>query len=108
MEGFPHLLFHKQWEIKEKVQYQLGECDALVRSITNTPLRPKDRQQLMSMSFIKGAQATTAIEGNTLSQEEIERIYEGQALSPSREYLQIEVQNVLDAFNYLRRDSNTK
>jgi len=101
MEGFPHLRFQKHWEIREKVQYQLGECDALVRSITNTPLRPKDREELMSMSFIKGAQATTAIEGNTLSQEEIELIYEGQDLPPSREYLQIEVQNVLDAFNYL-------
>ena len=51
---------------------------------------------------MKGAQATTAIEGNTLSPEEVERIYRGQAsLPPSRKYLETEVSNVLNAFNWL-------
>lgn len=105
MEGFPHLCFHQHWEITDTVQYQLGECHALVEAIARTPLRPKARQSLMSMSFIKGAQATAAIEGNTLTQEEVERIYEGKEnLPPSREYLQIEVKNVLDAFNYLHEE----
>lgn len=104
MDNFPHLLFRRQWDITPQVQYQLGECDALVRAIADTPLRPKDRQELMTLSLIKGAQATTAIEGNTLTQEEVERIYEGENLPRSREYLQIEVENVLDAFNYLRRE----
>ncbi len=104
MKGFPHLRFQRHWELTEKSLYQLGECDAMVRSISITPLRPKERKSLMSMSFIKGAQATTAIEGNTLSQEEVERIFEGEELPPSREYLQIEVQNVLEAFNYLHKE----
>ena len=104
MEGYPHLRFQRHWELTTKTFYQLGECDAIVRSISNTPLRPKERNRMMSMSFIKGAQATTAIEGNTLSQEEVERIFEGEELPPSREYLQIEVQNVLDAFNYLHNE----
>ncbi len=104
MEGFPHLCFQRHWELSQKTLYQLGECDAMVRSISNTPLRPKERKSLMSISFIKGAQATTAIEGNTLSQEEVERIFEGGELPPSREYLQIEVQNVLYAFNFLQRE----
>lgn len=49
----------------------------------------------------KGAQSTTAIEGNTLTDEEIAKIAEGQKLAPSKEYQQIEVQNILEALNQL-------
>jgi Fic family protein len=101
MENYPHILFKKHWEILPAVQYQLGECDAINKAIANSLLRPKDRGRLMLLSLIKGAQATTAIEGNTLSQEEIERIFEGNKLPASREYQQIEVENVKDAFNYI-------
>lgn len=101
MEGYPHLIFRRHWEISTKVQYQLGECEAMSRIIANSPLRPKDRDTLLQLSLIKGAQATTAIEGNTLTQEEIERIYEGDRLPVSRQYQQIEVTNVIEAFNHL-------
>jgi Fic family protein len=81
--------------------YQLGECDALVQSISNIPLKPEYRRRLLEVSLIKGAQATTAIEGNTLSEEEIVKIQEGWKLPESREYQEIEVRNVLEAFNTL-------
>ncbi|MFN8277435.1 MAG: Fic family protein [Chitinophagales bacterium] len=50
---------------------------------------------------MKGAQATTAIEGNTLSDEEIQKIMDNQKLPPSKEYQEIEVKNILNAFNEL-------
>jgi len=49
--------------------------------------------------LIKGAQATTAIEGNTLTYEQIREIQKGKKISPSKEYLQIEVQNIITALN---------
>lgn len=98
---YQHISFRRNWELTPPTIYMLGECDALVRTIAQTPLRPQERKRLLQVSFIKGAQATTAIEGNTLSQEEIERVYEGENLPPSREYLQKEVSNVIEAFNVL-------
>jgi Fic family protein len=82
----------------------LGECDAYVRALTDIPLKPEYRDKLLRVSLIKGAQATTAIEGNTLSQEEIEKLDEGWKLPPSKEYLEIEVKNILAAFNELLKE----
>ena len=50
---------------------------------------------------MKGAQATTAIEGNTLSDEEVKKIMNNQKLPPSKAYQEIEVKNILEAFNEL-------
>lgn len=101
MEMYQHISFTRNWELTLPIAKLLGECEAMVQVIANTPLRPQDRKKLLQVSLIKGAQATTAIEGNTLSQEEIERVFEGENLPPSREYLQKEVTNVIDAFNSL-------
>jgi len=101
MDGYRHMLFRRGWELTEASSYMLGECDALVRALTDIPLKPENRQRLLSLSLIKGAQATTAIEGNTLSEDEIIKIQEGWSLPPSKEYLQIEVNNILEAFNTL-------
>lgn len=101
MKDYDHISFRKQWEINEDSAYILGECHALVHALTDIPLQPEDRQKLLGVSLRKGAQATTAIEGNTLSEKEIEKIQEGWRLPPSKEYLQTEVNNILEAFNSL-------
>ncbi|MGB5216796.1 MAG: Fic family protein [Smithella sp.] len=77
----------------------LGQCEAIIRIISEAPLEPETRRKLLQVSMRKGAQATTAIEGNTLSEEEIIKIDEGGKLPPSKEYLQTEVQNVISALN---------
>ncbi len=101
MKDYGHISFRKQWEITEESAYMLGECHALVHALTDIPLQPEDRKKLLGVSLRKGAQATTAIEGNTLSEKEIEKIQEGWRLPPSKEYLQTEVNNILEAFNSL-------
>ena len=101
MKDYEHISFQKQWKISEESAYMLGECHAFVQALRLSPLQPGDRQELLSVSLRKGAQATTAIEGNTLSEKEIERLQEGWSLPPSKEYLEIEVKNILEAFNTL-------
>lgn len=108
MDGYDHISFRQQWEITLESAYMLGECHALVHALTDIPLQPEYRQRLLSVSLRKGAQATTAIEGNTLSEEEIEKIQEGWTPPPSKEYLQIEVKNILEAFNTLLREIVTE
>lgn len=101
MEKYKHISFRREWNIDTDCAYMLGECEAYVKALTDIPLKPEDRNKLLRVSLIKGAQATTAIEGNTLSQEEIEKLDEGWRLPPSKEYLEIEVKNILEAFNTL-------
>jgi Fic family protein len=79
----------------------LGQCEAYIKVINNTPILPQHYHELMQVALIRGAQATTAIEGNTLSVDEIRQVMEGHKLPPSREYQEIEVRNILTAFNEL-------
>lgn len=104
MDSHKHISFRNEWEIDKDCAYMLGECDAYVKALTDIPLKPEYRDKLLRVSLIKGAQATTAIEGNTLSQEEIEKLDEGWKLPPSKEYLEIEVKNILAAFNELLKE----
>jgi len=99
---YQHISFEKNWQVTEKTIFMLGQCEAIIRIISSAPLEPVYRQQLLKVSLRKGAQATTAIEGNTLSEEEIIKIDEGGVLPPSKEYLQTEVQNVITALNQIR------
>lgn len=103
-ERYPHLRFRRHWEIGPDVHYQLGQCDAIIRAIRETPLTPRYREKLCLVALIKGAQATTAIEGNTLTVAEVEQVAAGASLPPSKEYQQREVRNVLDAMNGIVRD----
>lgn len=98
---YPHILFKKQWNLSEKSLHYLGQCEAYVQAINNTPILPHHYQQLMNVALLKGAQATTAIEGNTLSDDEVKKIMNKEKLPPSKEYQEIEVKNILEAFNLL-------
>ena len=95
---YPHLLFRKQWELTNKTLILLGQCEAYVKAINNTPIMPHYYKKLMRVSLIKGAQSTTAIEGNTLSDKEINDIMNGQKLPPSKEYQEIEVKKHSECF----------
>jgi Fic family protein len=94
--------------VTEKAVYELGQCDAIIQAISNTPLLPEYHQELLRVSLSKGAQATTAIEGNTLTEEEVKAVAAGASLPPSKEYQEIEVRNILEAFNSLLGDVATE
>ncbi len=101
---YPNLLFKKQWTLSDKILLYLGQCEAFVKAIVNTPILPHHYKQLMHVALMKGAQATTAIEGNTLTDEEIEKIMADEKLPPSKAYQETEVKNILDAFNDILND----
>ncbi len=101
---YPHLLFREHWELTNRDYFVLGQCEALIQSIKKTPIQPEYYQKLMGVSLIKGAQATTAIEGNTLTYEEIEKVNQGGKLPPSKEYQEREVNNILEAFYELFKE----
>lgn len=104
IERYPHIQFRKHWTLSEAVLYQLGQCDAIISGICEMPLRPDYHQRLLTISLIKGARATTAIEGNTLTDDEVRRVAEGQALPPSKDYQRVEVANILAAMNALLKE----
>lgn len=108
MQDYPHITFQKNWRLDEETIFMLGQCESIIQAISSAPVKPEYRKQLLAVSLRKGARATTAIEGNTLSEEEVARIDEGENLPPSKEYLQIEVKNVIDALNQIRTEVITE
>jgi len=78
----------------------LGEASSKCEHIAGVPLAPAIAQRVHSLYLAKGASATTAIEGNTLSEEEAEQVIQGTLkLPPSQQYLAQELENIVEAVN---------
>lgn len=84
---------------------QLGEIISKAKHVANAPIDPAHARRMYDIFLAKGAAATTAIEGNTLSEEDVLRQIEGNLELPSsQEYLQVETQNIVDACNQFVAD----
>jgi Fic family protein len=82
----------------------LGEAQSKAQHVAGVPLLPAIQHSFFQMFLAKGVLATTAIEGNTLTEEEVRLHLEGKLkLPPSKEYLKQEIQNVIDACNSIGR-----
>jgi len=80
----------------------LGEAQSKCEHIAGVPLRPSTNQQLHQVFLAKGILATTAIEGNTLTEQQVRDRIEGKLqLPPSQEYLGQEIDNILEACNLI-------
>ena len=78
----------------------LGEIASKIEHLSGAALRPDVAVELNKIYLTKGARATTAIEGNTLSEEQVKLAVEGKLdLPASQRYLQVEVENILDLCN---------
>jgi Fic family protein len=78
----------------------LGEAVSKAEHIAGVPLDPASSKQLHAVYLAKGVLATTAIEGNTLTEEEVREHLEGRLqLPPSRKYLTQEIDNIVAACN---------
>ena len=76
----------------------LGEASSKCEHIAGAPLRPSVAESLHRLYLAKGALATTAIEGNTLTEKEVLEHLEGKlSLPPSKEYLGQEIDNIIAA-----------
>ncbi len=82
----------------------VGEARSKCRHLAFTPLKPDIAAQLHILYLAKGVHATTAIEGNTLSEDQVREIVTGRLdLPPSQEYLQRETENIADACTEIAR-----
>lgn len=79
-----------------------GEARSKCDHLAGAPLKPAVAAQLYLVTLVKGAMATTAIEGNTLTEDQVRGILEGSYQAPpSRQYQEQEVRNVLEALQQL-------
>lgn len=82
-----------------KLWLLLGEAASKCDHIAGVPLRPATAEALHQLYLAKGAAATTAIEGNSLTEEQVREHLAGKLrLPPSKEYLAQEIDNIVAAF----------
>lgn len=78
----------------------LGEIRSKCIHLSGVPLMPETAKRLHNIYLAKGIHATTAIEGNTLSEAQVQDIIEKKIDVPqSQKYLQVEVDNILEISN---------
>jgi Fic family protein len=78
----------------------LGEARSKVQHLGESLLAPETGERLREVYLAKGVHATTAIEGNTLSEEEVAEHLAGRLKLPaSQEYRTREIDNIVGAYN---------
>lgn len=83
----------------------LGESYSKCQHLVGTPLQPRIAMDLAGVYMRRGALASAAIEGNTLSEDEVNEIFVNKkSLPESQQYLEQEVRNVLDALTQVREE----
>jgi len=103
----PWINFHFNMnELGHSIWLLLGEAKSKCDHVKGAPLLPETIEKMFNIYLAKGALATTAIEGNTLTEEEVERRIKGQLELPlSKEYLGIEIDNIVQAYNEIGKRS---
>ena len=82
----------------------LGQAVAGSRQVAGAALPPPQAAEMYRLYLSRGARATTAIEGNTLSEAQVRARLDGQLDLPlSQEYLGREVGNILEACERIRQ-----
>lgn len=88
-----------------KLWMLLGQVQAMCENISGVPLLPSVAEMLNQVYLAKGIFATTSIEGNTLTEEQVKKRLSGELkLPPSKQYLGTEIDNVLSACNRIIKD----
>ncbi len=97
----PWLTFHADLRgLPPRLWLLIGEAASKCEHVAGVPLKPEVAERLNTVYLSKGVRGTTAIEGNTLSEEDVRRIIEGASSLPrSRDYLELEVRNILASYN---------
>jgi Fic family protein len=87
-------------EASPRLWIMLGECQSKCEHIARVPLRPETAEELYKVFLAKGVNATTAIEGNSLTEEQVREHLEGKLrLPPSQAYQQQEIDNIIQCCN---------
>ncbi|MEM7533040.1 MAG: Fic family protein [Chloroflexota bacterium] len=105
-ETHPWLTFQVDLrKVNFNLWFLLGAVQAKCEQVAGVPLLPDVADELHRIFLAKGALATTAIEGNTLSEPEAYQLLKGELnLPPSKSYLGQEIENVIAACNLIADD----
>jgi Fic family protein len=96
----PWIRFQMALDLPREFWRLLGESQSKCDHLAAVPLRDDIARDLYTLYLAKGALATAAIEGNTLTEEDAIAEVRGELqVSPSREYQRQELQNIIDACN---------
>lgn len=88
--------------IDYKLWLRLGEAQSKCEHLAGVPLDPELKEEVYSLYLAKGVHATTAIEGNTLTEKQVQQRIKGELeLPPSQEYLGKEIDNVVKSCNQI-------
>ncbi len=83
---------------------RIGEAQSKCQHISGVPLSPVIAKKFQTIYLSKGVHATTSIEGNTLSVQQVRQLVEGKLdLPKSQAYLATEVRNVTDICHEIAR-----
>jgi Fic family protein len=83
----------------------LGAVQSKIEHVANALLPPDVAEELHTLYLAKGVHATTAIEGNTLSEDEVHaRIEKQTSLPESKAYLGQEIDNIVNACNAIGKE----
>lgn len=86
----------------------VGEAHSKCRHLSRTPLPPSLARKMERVYLARGALASAAIEGNSLSEAQAVAAVEGELELPqSQEYLQQELENVIDAIAGIEADTHS-
>jgi len=104
MEDHPFINFDAQLDRHPDPSFWmlLGEAKSKSVHVGRVPLRADTSDEIMRIYFAKGVNATTAIEGNSLTEEQVRRRIEGDLkLPPSLDYQGVEVDNMKEQYQYV-------
>jgi len=87
-------------QVSARLWIALGEAQSKCQHIAGVPLQPEIAEEMHKIYLARGLLATTAIEGNTLTEKEVRDLLDKKLTLPaSRQYLAQEIANILDGFN---------
>lgn len=106
LESHPWITFRLDLRrVPPELWMLFGEAGSKTDHLALALLRPEVAEEMNQVYLAKGAHATTAIEGNTLSENEVREILEGRdPVPPSQAYLVQEVRNIIDAYNRIKNE----
>lgn len=96
-------------KLPHEVWMNLGEILSKCDHVSGAPLAPAAAQELNYIYLTKGIHATTSIEGNTLTEDEVARRVKGNLdLPESMEYQGEEIDHLVEALNRIRLESESR
>ncbi|MBI3916116.1 MAG: Fic family protein [Betaproteobacteria bacterium] len=92
-------------QVSARLWIALGEAQSKCQHIAGVPLQPDTAAEMHRIYLARGLLATTAIEGNTLTEKEVRDLLDKKLkLPPSRQYLAQEIDNILSGFNGILKE----